>query len=159
MQHCAQQSHQSLSHRMVISTPFGILSYLLLWFVPRGWMSETVSVLWFLTAACLFESLMTVSCSQAKSLPFPVHFIGKGSACCLKIKMLHKKNMIYSLPNNTYSIDCMASEVMIPRLSPPFSFLILHILDSSSHILVPPTRYAGKRGKKDEEEGVRVTGI
>lgn len=55
-------SHQSLSHRMVISTPFGILSYLLLWFVPRGSMSETVSVLWFLTAACLFESLMTVSC-------------------------------------------------------------------------------------------------
>uniref|UniRef100_A0A3B4G7H2 Sodium-dependent lysophosphatidylcholine symporter 1-like n=1 Tax=Pundamilia nyererei TaxID=303518 RepID=A0A3B4G7H2_9CICH len=44
---------------MVISTPFGILSYLLLWFVPRGSMSETVSVLWFLTAACLFESLMT----------------------------------------------------------------------------------------------------
>lgn len=52
----------------------------------------------------------------------------------------------------------MVSEVMIPRLS-PFSFLILHILDSSSHILVPPTRYAGKRGKKDEEEGVGVTGI
>lgn len=121
-------------------------------------MSETVSVLWFLTAACLFESLMTVSCSQAQSLSFPVHFIGKSSACCLKIKMLHKKNTIYSLPNNTYSIDCMVSEVMIPRLS-PFSFLILHILDSSSHILVPPTRYAGKRGKKDEEEGVRVTGI
>lgn len=86
------------------------------------------------------------------------HFIGKSSACCLKIKILHKKNTIYSLPNNTYSIDCMISEVMIPRLS-PFSFLILHILDSSSHILVPPTRYAGKRGKKEEEEGVGVTGI
>lgn len=78
------------------------------------------------------------------------HFIGKSSACCLKIKILHKKN--------TYSIDCMISEVMIPRLS-PFSFLILHILDSSSHILVPPTRYAGKRGKKEEAEGVGVTGI
>uniref|UniRef100_A0A3Q0RX39 Major facilitator superfamily domain containing 2a-like 2 n=1 Tax=Amphilophus citrinellus TaxID=61819 RepID=A0A3Q0RX39_AMPCI len=46
---------------LVFSTPFGILSYLLLWFVPQGLMSEAVSVLWFLTAACLFETLMSVS--------------------------------------------------------------------------------------------------
>uniref|UniRef100_A0A3Q1EFJ5 Major facilitator superfamily domain containing 2a-like 2 n=1 Tax=Acanthochromis polyacanthus TaxID=80966 RepID=A0A3Q1EFJ5_9TELE len=44
---------------LVISTPFGVLSYLLLWFVPRGSMSEDGSVLWFLAAACLFETLMS----------------------------------------------------------------------------------------------------
>ncbi|XP_070824953.1 sodium-dependent lysophosphatidylcholine symporter 1-B-like [Chaetodon trifascialis] len=44
---------------LVLSTPFGVLSYLLLWFVPRGSMSQAVSVLWFLTAACLFETLMS----------------------------------------------------------------------------------------------------
>lgn len=49
------------SHRLVLSTPFGVLSYLLLWFVPRGPTSPAVGVLWFLTAACLFETLMSVS--------------------------------------------------------------------------------------------------
>ncbi|KAM9350496.1 sodium-dependent lysophosphatidylcholine symporter 1-B-like [Symphorus nematophorus] len=44
---------------LVLSTPFGVLSYLLLWFVPGASMSQTVSVLWFLTAACLFETLMS----------------------------------------------------------------------------------------------------
>ncbi|XP_008277353.1 sodium-dependent lysophosphatidylcholine symporter 1-B-like [Stegastes partitus] len=44
---------------LVLSTPFGVLSYLLLWFVPRGSTSEAVSVLWFLVAACLFETLMS----------------------------------------------------------------------------------------------------
>ncbi|KAM4736736.1 sodium-dependent lysophosphatidylcholine symporter 1-B-like [Anableps anableps] len=44
---------------LVISTPFGILSYVLLWFVPAHSMSEAACVLWFLTAACLFETLMS----------------------------------------------------------------------------------------------------
>ncbi|KAM7411429.1 hypothetical protein PAMA_021428 [Pampus argenteus] len=52
-------SHQCLSHRLVLSTPFGVLSYLLLWFVPQGLMSQALSVLWFLTTACLFETLMS----------------------------------------------------------------------------------------------------
>ncbi|XP_044067467.1 sodium-dependent lysophosphatidylcholine symporter 1-B-like [Siniperca chuatsi] len=44
---------------LVLSTPFGVLSYLLLWFVPQGSLSQALSVLWFLTAACLFETLMS----------------------------------------------------------------------------------------------------
>uniref|UniRef100_UPI0037E84BFF sodium-dependent lysophosphatidylcholine symporter 1-B-like n=1 Tax=Semicossyphus pulcher TaxID=241346 RepID=UPI0037E84BFF len=44
---------------LVLSTPFAVLSYLLLWFVPRGSVSQALSVLWFLTAACLFETLMS----------------------------------------------------------------------------------------------------
>lgn len=48
-----------LSHRLVLSTPFGIVSYLLLWFVPPG--SAGVGVLWFLATTCLFETLMSVN--------------------------------------------------------------------------------------------------
>ncbi|XP_022618777.1 sodium-dependent lysophosphatidylcholine symporter 1-like [Seriola dumerili] len=44
---------------LLLSTPLGVLSYLLLWFEPQGLMSEPLSVLWFLTAACLFETLMS----------------------------------------------------------------------------------------------------
>ncbi|XP_039656354.1 sodium-dependent lysophosphatidylcholine symporter 1, partial [Perca fluviatilis] len=44
---------------MILSTPFGILFYLLLWFVPQGPTSQGLSVLWFLTAGCLFETLMS----------------------------------------------------------------------------------------------------
>ncbi|XP_061590627.1 sodium-dependent lysophosphatidylcholine symporter 1-B-like [Cololabis saira] len=44
---------------LVISTPFAVLSYLLLWFQPKDSMSEAASVLWFLTATCLFETLMS----------------------------------------------------------------------------------------------------
>ncbi|KAF7661089.1 hypothetical protein LDENG_00269850 [Lucifuga dentata] len=43
----------------VLSMPFAVLSYLLLWFMPQGSMSQAASVAWFLTAACLFETLMT----------------------------------------------------------------------------------------------------
>lgn len=62
LRRCFQHSQWCLSHRLVLSTPFGILSYLLLWFVPGGLMSPAVTVLWFLIAACLFETLMSVSC-------------------------------------------------------------------------------------------------
>ncbi|XP_043996551.1 sodium-dependent lysophosphatidylcholine symporter 1-B-like [Gambusia affinis] len=44
---------------LVVSTPFGILSYVLLWFVPADSMSEAACVLWFLTVACLFQTLMS----------------------------------------------------------------------------------------------------
>uniref|UniRef100_A0A3B3Z5R4 Sodium-dependent lysophosphatidylcholine symporter 1-like n=1 Tax=Poecilia mexicana TaxID=48701 RepID=A0A3B3Z5R4_9TELE len=44
---------------LVVSTPFGILSYVLLWLVPADSMSEAACVLWFLTAACLFETFMS----------------------------------------------------------------------------------------------------
>ncbi|XP_075958838.1 sodium-dependent lysophosphatidylcholine symporter 1-B-like [Anarhichas minor] len=44
---------------LILSTPFGILFYLLLWFVPHGSMSQGLSVLWLLTAVCLFETLMS----------------------------------------------------------------------------------------------------
>ncbi|KAM4563491.1 sodium-dependent lysophosphatidylcholine symporter 1-B-like isoform 2-T2 [Odontesthes bonariensis] len=44
---------------LVISTPFTVLSYVMLWFVPTDSMSEAACVLWFLVAACLFETLMS----------------------------------------------------------------------------------------------------
>ncbi|XP_026188951.1 sodium-dependent lysophosphatidylcholine symporter 1-B-like [Mastacembelus armatus] len=44
---------------LIFSTPFGVLSYLLLWFEPGGSMSQPPSVLWYLTSACLFETLMS----------------------------------------------------------------------------------------------------
>ncbi|KAM9752841.1 sodium-dependent lysophosphatidylcholine symporter 1-B-like isoform 1-T2 [Menidia menidia] len=44
---------------LVISTPFAVLSYAMLWFVPTDSMSEAGCVLWFLMAACLFETLMS----------------------------------------------------------------------------------------------------
>ncbi|XP_062316502.1 sodium-dependent lysophosphatidylcholine symporter 1-like [Osmerus eperlanus] len=44
---------------VVVSMPLAVLSYLLLWFVPRGSMSQAFSVPWYLTASCLFETLMS----------------------------------------------------------------------------------------------------
>ncbi|XP_056896621.1 sodium-dependent lysophosphatidylcholine symporter 1-B-like isoform X1 [Takifugu flavidus] len=46
-----------LSRRLVLSTPFAVLSYLLLWFVPPG--AAAGGVLWFLVTTCLFETLMS----------------------------------------------------------------------------------------------------
>ncbi|XP_018530057.2 sodium-dependent lysophosphatidylcholine symporter 1-B-like, partial [Lates calcarifer] len=43
---------------LVLSTPFGVLSYLLLWFEPHH-ISQPLRVLWFLAASCLFETLMS----------------------------------------------------------------------------------------------------
>lgn len=48
--------------RLVLSTPFVVLSYLLLWFGPPG--SAGVSVPWFLVTTCLFETLMSVNQSH-----------------------------------------------------------------------------------------------
>ncbi|XP_059189048.1 sodium-dependent lysophosphatidylcholine symporter 1-B-like [Centropristis striata] len=44
---------------LILSTPLSILFYVLLWFVPQGSMSQALSVLWFLTVTCLFETLMS----------------------------------------------------------------------------------------------------
>ena len=53
----------SVSFRVVVSMPLAVLSYLLLWFVPQGSMSQAFSVPWYLTASCLFETLMSVRCT------------------------------------------------------------------------------------------------
>nr|XP_020467571.1 sodium-dependent lysophosphatidylcholine symporter 1-like [Monopterus albus] len=44
---------------LILSTPFGVLSYVLLWLEPPGSTSQALNVLWFLTSACLFETLMS----------------------------------------------------------------------------------------------------
>nr|XP_061839407.1 sodium-dependent lysophosphatidylcholine symporter 1-like [Nerophis lumbriciformis] len=42
---------------LVLSTPFGVLSYVLLWFVPQ--VKTSLKTTWFVAAACLFETLMS----------------------------------------------------------------------------------------------------
>ncbi|XP_053279969.1 sodium-dependent lysophosphatidylcholine symporter 1-B-like [Pleuronectes platessa] len=44
---------------LLLSSPLAVLSYLLLWFEPGGAVSQPLSVLWFLTVTCLFETLMS----------------------------------------------------------------------------------------------------
>nr|XP_020491430.1 sodium-dependent lysophosphatidylcholine symporter 1-like [Labrus bergylta] len=44
---------------LVLSTPFAVFLYLLMWFVPQGSMSQALTALWFITATCLFETLMS----------------------------------------------------------------------------------------------------
>ncbi|XP_059911165.1 sodium-dependent lysophosphatidylcholine symporter 1-B-like [Gadus macrocephalus] len=44
---------------VVLSMPFAILSYVMLWFMPQDSMSQAFSVPWFLVAACMFETLMS----------------------------------------------------------------------------------------------------
>ncbi|KAJ3586683.1 hypothetical protein NHX12_013079 [Muraenolepis orangiensis] len=44
---------------VMVSMPFAILSYVLLWFMPQDPMPQAFSVPWFLAAACLFETLMS----------------------------------------------------------------------------------------------------
>ena len=64
---CTHQSHQCSSHRLLVSSPLAVLSYVLLWFEPGGAVSQPLSVLWFLTVTCLFETLMSVSVAGAGS--------------------------------------------------------------------------------------------
>ena len=66
--------------RVVLSMPFAILSYVLLWFMPQDSMSQALSVPWFLVAACMFETLMSVRESRQVPLiflfifsPLPTH--------------------------------------------------------------------------------------
>nr|XP_057906973.1 sodium-dependent lysophosphatidylcholine symporter 1-B-like isoform X3 [Doryrhamphus excisus] len=44
---------------VVLSTPFGVLSYVLLWFVPRDIHKTSLKTTWFVATACLFETLMS----------------------------------------------------------------------------------------------------
>ncbi|XP_042563480.1 sodium-dependent lysophosphatidylcholine symporter 1-like [Clupea harengus] len=44
---------------MVISTPLGILSYVLLWSAPRGSDSLASSIPWYLITSCLFQTFMS----------------------------------------------------------------------------------------------------
>ena len=53
--------------------PFAILSYVMLWFMPQDSMSQAFSVPWFLVAACMFETLMSVS-ESSPSHP-PIHIL------------------------------------------------------------------------------------
>ncbi|KAK7877897.1 hypothetical protein WMY93_031426 [Mugilogobius chulae] len=48
-----------MSPWLVLSCPFAILSYVLLWFVPRVSMSPAQTLMWFLAVTCLFETLMS----------------------------------------------------------------------------------------------------
>ncbi|XP_014916025.1 sodium-dependent lysophosphatidylcholine symporter 1-B-like [Poecilia latipinna] len=77
---------------LVVSTPFGILSYVLLWFVPADSMSEAACVLWFLTAACLFETFM--SCYSVPYVSMSMSLGGhqrdrdSATACRMSVEMM-----------------------------------------------------------------------
>uniref|UniRef100_A0A096LU60 Major facilitator superfamily domain containing 2a-like 2 n=1 Tax=Poecilia formosa TaxID=48698 RepID=A0A096LU60_POEFO len=77
---------------LVVSTPFGILSYVLLWFVPADSMSEAACVLWFLTAACLFETFM--SCYNVPYVSMSMSLGGhqrdrdSATACRMSVEMM-----------------------------------------------------------------------
>ncbi|XP_035392354.1 sodium-dependent lysophosphatidylcholine symporter 1 [Electrophorus electricus] len=43
----------------VLSMPLVVLSYILLWFVPRTAQSSSVSVPWYLTISCLFQTFLS----------------------------------------------------------------------------------------------------
>lgn len=49
--------HSSLL-RIIFSTPFAVLTYLLIWYVPPF---EEGKVIWYLVFYCLFQSMQTVS--------------------------------------------------------------------------------------------------
>lgn len=53
------------SLRILISTPFAVLTYFLIWYVPPV---EQGKVLWYLVFYCLFQSLQTVSLASTQSL-------------------------------------------------------------------------------------------
>lgn len=44
--------------RIIFSTPFAVLTYLLIWYVPPF---EEGKVIWYLVFYCLFQSMQTVS--------------------------------------------------------------------------------------------------
>lgn len=97
------RAHDVFCRRLVLSTPFGVLSYLLLWFVPRGPGSPAVGVLWFLTATCLFETLMSVSrCCRyflrnSTWLCYTLHKCPPIYLCLLGLETLEKSQQEHSL--------------------------------------------------------------
>ncbi|XP_036386716.1 sodium-dependent lysophosphatidylcholine symporter 1-like, partial [Megalops cyprinoides] len=44
---------------IVLSMPFGVFSYIMLWFTPQGATSPVFSFFWHLTMSCLFETFMS----------------------------------------------------------------------------------------------------
>lgn len=54
----AAQADTLFSHRIMFSTPFAIISYFLIWFVPD---ISTGQVMWYLVFYCAFQTLVTVS--------------------------------------------------------------------------------------------------
>nr|XP_057906972.1 sodium-dependent lysophosphatidylcholine symporter 1-B-like isoform X2 [Doryrhamphus excisus] len=58
---------------VVLSTPFGVLSYVLLWFVPRDIHKTSLKTTWFVATACLFETLMSVRRPSPCHLSLPTH--------------------------------------------------------------------------------------
>lgn len=46
------------SQRIIFSTPFAVISYFLIWFVPD---ISTGQVMWYLIFYCIFQTLVTVS--------------------------------------------------------------------------------------------------
>ena len=55
---CPCEANTVFSQRIIFSTPFAVISYFLIWFVPdisRG------QVMWYLVFYCIFQTLVTVS--------------------------------------------------------------------------------------------------
>lgn len=46
------------SQRIIVSTPFAVISYFLIWFVPD---ISSGQVMWYLIFYCIFQTLVTVS--------------------------------------------------------------------------------------------------
>lgn len=55
---CAHKADTLFSQRIIFSTPFAIISYILIWFVPD---ISTGQVMWYLVFYCAFQTLVTVS--------------------------------------------------------------------------------------------------
>lgn len=58
----AHKANAAFSQRIIFSTPFAVISYFLIWFVPdisRG------QVMWYLVFYCIFQTLVTVSWTSA----------------------------------------------------------------------------------------------
>ncbi|MEQ2209210.1 hypothetical protein XENOCAPTIV_026677, partial [Xenoophorus captivus] len=54
---------------ILFSTPFAVLTYFLMWYVPSF---EEGKVIWYLVFYCLFQSMQTVSSNLTNDFPFPV---------------------------------------------------------------------------------------
>lgn len=63
--------HSSLL-RIIFSTPFAVLTYLLIWYVPPF---EEGKVIWYLVFYCLFQSMQTVSTAFWAHVFYFIYFI------------------------------------------------------------------------------------
>lgn len=59
--------HINLFYRIILSTPFAVLSYFLIWYVPSV---DQGKVIWYLIFYCLFQTLQTVCIIQCCSFAF-----------------------------------------------------------------------------------------